>query len=99
VVRAGLEVRTPATIADRDKLFDHLKSVASQGFALDLEEYEAGLCCASAPVRDAAGAVVGALSISGPSFRWSEADLLERAVPEVIATAARLSRDLGYRSA
>ncbi len=91
-----LPERTPATITDREKFLDHLRTVASQGYALDLEEFEDGLCCASAPVRDAAGTVVAALSVSGPAHRLDERSLLHAAVPHVVEAAAQLSRDLGY---
>jgi hypothetical protein len=72
----GLVARTASTIVDRDKLFEHLRMVAGAGFALDLEECEPGLCCAAAPVHDAAGRMVAALSISGPAFRLGEERLL-----------------------
>jgi DNA-binding IclR family transcriptional regulator len=70
--------------------------VAAQGYALDLEECERGLCCAAAPVYDESERLVGALSVSAPAFRLSE-DALERtAVPAVLAAAHSLSRQLGY---
>jgi DNA-binding IclR family transcriptional regulator len=92
----GLVARTASTIVDRDKLFEHLRMVAGAGFALDLEECEPGLCCAAAPVHDAAGRMVAALSISGPAFRLGEERLLRCAVPAVTGAAEALSRDQGY---
>jgi IclR family acetate operon transcriptional repressor len=70
--------------------------VAAQGFALDLEECERGLCCAAAPVYDASGRLVGAVSISGPAFRLPEDALQRSVVPFVLDVAQRLSRQLGY---
>lgn len=95
----GLEARTPATIRDRDKFFEHLRTVAVRGFALDLEEWEPGLVCASAPVFDAEGTAVAALSVSGPRCRLEESTLLQDIVPRVTAAANRLSRMLGYVTA
>jgi len=92
----GLVARTPATVHDRDKLFDQLQAVASQGFAVDVEECEQGLCCAAAPVFDAAGHAVGALSVSAPLFRLGEEALLGETVPLVIGAAGQLSRKLGW---
>lgn len=92
----GLCARTGSTIIDRDKLFEHLRSVASAGFALDLEECEPGLCCAAAPVYDASGRMLAALSISGPAFRLGEEHLLRCVVPAVTGAAEALSRELGY---
>ena len=92
----GLEERTPTTIIDRDKFFEHLRTVAVRGFALDLEECESGLTCAAAPIFDADGRVVAALSVSGPAFRLDEQRLLQEVVPHTTAAADRLSRELGY---
>ncbi len=92
----ALERRTDATITDRDKFFEHLRTVAVRGFALDLEECEAGLTCAAAPIFDAEGEVVAALSVSGPAFRLDEQRLLHEVVPQTTAAADRLSRELGY---
>ncbi len=99
VARGALEPFTSATITDREKLFEHLRTVASQGWAVDLEERATGLCCAAAPVHDATGTVVAALSVSGPLFRLDAERLLDRAVPAVLAAAARLSRELGWAGA
>jgi len=97
-VAEGLTDFTRATITDRDKFLDHLVSVAGQGWALDLEELEEGLACAAAPVYDASGAVIAALSISGPSSRLSEPNLVDQIIPQLQSTAATLSRDLGYHA-
>jgi DNA-binding IclR family transcriptional regulator len=95
----GLVARTPNTIVDRDKFFEHVRTAAGAGFALDLEECDAGLCCAAAPVHDASGRMVAALSVSGPAFRLGEERLLRSAVPAVIGAAEALSRELGYTGA
>ena len=42
-----------------------------------MEELEAGLWAVAAPVRDASGAVVAALSISGPTARLEDRSLDE----------------------
>ena len=96
VVADGLERRTPATIADRDKFFEHLRTVAVQGFAVDAEECEEGLCCVAAPVYDGEGDLVAALSVSGPAFRLDGDGLLREVAVKVTQVADRLSRDLGY---
>ena len=94
----ALIAETPATITDREKFIDHLRAVASQGFALDYEECDAGLCCVAAPVRDATGHLVAAISLSAPTFRVSEEVLIDRAGPQVIAAADELSANLGCTS-
>ena len=46
-----------------------LDAVRARGYATAVEELEPGLWAVAAPVRDASGAVVAALSISGPTVR------------------------------
>ena len=46
-----------------------LDEVAATGYATAVEELEPGLWAVAAPVHDASGAVVAALSISGPTVR------------------------------
>jgi len=94
-VAAGLEARTPATIVDRHKLLDELRAVGAQGFAVDGQECESGLVCAAAPVHDASGAVIAAISVSAPTARVGEEELHRRLVPAVQDAGTRLSRQLG----
>jgi DNA-binding IclR family transcriptional regulator len=50
-----------------------LTRVREQGWAASVAEREAGVASVSAPVRDAAGAVVAAISVSGPIERFGGA--------------------------
>ena len=95
VAKHGVVACTEATIVDRDKLIEHLRRVAAQGFALDVEECERGMSCAAAPILDACGRLVGAFSVSGPVFRLDLDTLESRIVPLLLAAAAELSRVLG----
>jgi IclR family acetate operon transcriptional repressor len=95
VVRGRIAARTPATLVDREKLVEHLRAVRAQGYAVDLEECEVGLCCAAAPVYDASGRLVAALSVSGPAFRLDPERLDGLVVPQVVRSAEKLSRALG----
>lgn len=96
LVGRGLEGRTRATLVDGHKLFEQLRVVAGQGFAIDLGECEEGLNCAAAPVYGEEGQLVASLSVSGPSFRLSEDELHRRIVPVLAAAAGVLSHSLGH---
>jgi DNA-binding IclR family transcriptional regulator len=87
---------TRNTIPDRERFLEELALVRKRGYALDNEEFEEGLRCIAAPVRDHTGEVAGAVGIAGPSFRMSGARLsqLSRVVIEV---AGALSEALGFR--
>ena len=94
-VRNGfvLERRTSATLVELQKLFDELRTVSGAGFALDLGECEDGLHCVAAPVRDASGMTVAAISISGPASRLPAEKLHSQLAAQVVAAADRLSRE------
>ncbi|MFC5816754.1 IclR family transcriptional regulator [Nonomuraea harbinensis] len=84
---------TPLTITDRRQL--GLEEIVRRGWAAAVEELEPGLNAVAAPVRNIDGAVVAAVSASGPSFRLTPQRLPE--VGESVAEGAReISRRLGY---
>jgi len=91
----GIEARTENTITDREKFFEHLRSVAVEGYGLDLEECEIGLRCVAAPVLDHSGRVLAALSVSGPAQRIDEESLIGELRVQVIDAANRVSQILG----
>jgi len=64
-----LERYTPRTITSRDALSAELKTILRNGYATAVAELEEGLVAVASPVRDASGACVAALSVSGPAFR------------------------------
>jgi len=98
-IAEGHEARTLTTVVDVAKQLDELRAAAAQGFAVEIEECEPGMVCAAAPVHDASGAVVAAISVSAPTVRVSEDDLHRRVVPAVVAAAADLSRQIGFQAA
>lgn len=67
---AGLPERTFHTVTSRRKLEEQLLQVARDGIAVVREELEIGLVAVAVPVFDHTGTVVGAVSISGPAFRF-----------------------------
>ena len=86
---------TPQTVAEAPALEHELARVREQGYAMTNEELEQGLNAVAAPVRDAGGRVVAAISVSGPVYRFDAARMAEVA-PAVVAAAADISRRLGY---
>ena len=68
-----------------------LRTVRTRGWAASVAEREAGVASVSAPVRDRSGAVVAALSVSGPIDRLGRRPGARYADP-VVRSAADLSR-------
>jgi len=87
---------TSSTVTDIDLLQIDLHSVARLGYAVDDQEHEDGVVEIAAPVFDATGAIIGALSISAPKMRLETARIETELVPLICQTAARLSATLGF---
>lgn len=87
---------TPSTIVTEQALVKELEKVRRLGFAVDDEEFEVGLKCVGAPVRDKSGRVKAALSIAGPASRLGRDAMKDRA-SAVVRIAEELSTVLGYR--
>jgi IclR family acetate operon transcriptional repressor len=85
---------TPHAITDSDRYFEELARVRRRGFAIDDQEYLPGVRAVSAPVYDARGRVVAALSVVGSSARLTR-DRLAGAAAAVSSAAAAISRRLG----
>lgn len=55
---------TENTILEKDDFFNVLDESRERGFAIDIEENEAGISCVAVPIRDKAGHPVYAISVS-----------------------------------
>lgn len=77
---------------------EQLKRYAAGGYSLDLEENELGIRCVAAPIRDAGGAIVAAISLAS-AITYMPESRLEALRPSVMATARAISLDLGWRPA
>ncbi len=64
VDRTGMPARARSTITDYESLAKELERVREQGFAVDDEEDLDGVICVAAGVRDQAGTLIGALSVT-----------------------------------
>jgi len=89
-----LAVLTAQTITDPGRLRVELARVRSDEFAEAVDELEIGLAAIAAPVRGAAGEVVAALSVTGPTVRMTPSRITELK-PILIDEAITLSRRLG----
>jgi DNA-binding IclR family transcriptional regulator len=88
--------QSPATHA---RLAEILGADLERGCAWSFSAFEPGIDACAAPVMDATGDVIAAISVAGPQQRF-EADgtLRERVEKEVKAAAKDLSALLGYRA-
>lgn len=90
VLAAGLERRTPRTVIAPGLLDQELAAVRRRGVAEEHEESTVGIACVAAPVLDAAGLAVAAVSITG----WVNRMDTTRLAPAVRTAAMGISRVL-----
>ena len=92
--KKGLQEFTANTITKPDRLFAELERIGIQGWSLDDEERYAGMRCVAAPVFGAQGKAIAAISISGPSARFTDRQLADFSAT-VRRSAANLTRSVG----
>jgi DNA-binding IclR family transcriptional regulator len=90
-----LTAETSRTIVSVATLRAQLDQVRKHGYAQTLEELEDGLNAVAAPVRQADGQIIAALSVSGPAFRVRAIDL-PRIGRLAVDAATATSRRLGF---
>ncbi len=85
---------TERTLTDEDALWRDLQLARQRGFAIALEEQEAGINAVAAPVLDPSRQPIAAIAVAGPAFRLSLERLLEIA-PAVRAAADAIAAEVG----
>ena len=79
---------------NRKALLDDLKKIQAQGYAVSHGESTAGASCVSAPVFDATGRPIAAITISGPTIRMMD-DKVSEYASRVMAAAKEVSCAMG----
>lgn len=94
VSRLTLTAYTTTTLTTTSALLRDIDEAARVGFAVDDSEREPGVRCLAAPIRDASGHPIAAISVAGPRERITAA---EAAIADALAnTALEISIALGH---
>ncbi len=86
---------TPKTITDAEAFLEELERVRCEGYAIDEEENELGGRCLAAPIFDASGNPVAAVSISVPVQRLPR-ETIPQYGNKVKEASLAISRSIGY---
>jgi DNA-binding IclR family transcriptional regulator len=87
----GLPPHTERTITDRLTLLAEYEQIRLQGWSREIEESALGRCCFGAPLIDAQGYCIAAISVSCPAIRITpkrEAEIIQ----ELVKVAREASR-------
>lgn len=84
---------TDKTITDVEVLKKEIKKIKKNGYAVDDEEINEGVKCIAAPIFNYTGSSIGAISVSGPTFRM---DNVKEKASKIVNTAKKISQQLGY---
>lgn len=88
---------TDSSIGSRAALERHLAETVERGYALSREDVTHGICAIGAPVLDAEGRAVAALSVAGVSARF-QPPREEEIAAAVVAACRRVSERVGHAS-
>jgi IclR family KDG regulon transcriptional repressor len=91
----GLPRYTPKTIVNPIALHRELTRIRKDGYAVSLEEFDAGAWAISAPICGSRDGTIAGLTLSGPLQRLTPQRKAEWIIA-VCRTAARISTKLGY---
>ena len=90
-----LDQRDSNVAVDYATWLDRMTGYVETGRAYDLEENEDQIRCVAAPIRDASGGIVGAISVSSAAQYMDDARMAEL-TDDVVATANSIGRELGW---
>ena len=88
---------TTKTITTLDALIEEVERIRRRGWSVDDEEYEEGLRCIGAPIRDYRAEVIAAVSTSGYTSVITR-ERVEEIAAYVVKAARDISQRMGYRS-
>lgn len=86
----ALKTQGPASITDVEKLAIALRQIKSVGYALAIDEMEAGTLSLAVPLRERSGKVVAAISFASHRSRRTPEDLYANVLPHLQETSLKI---------
>jgi IclR family pca regulon transcriptional regulator len=96
-IGVGAEQATSeAQVASQEKLINELERIRERGYAIADQVHVGGQRCVAAPLRSRSTEVIAAVDVAAAKSMFSRAEVLERLVPMLMASAEEMSAHLGY---
>ncbi len=91
------EKSAPHTHPDAESLLADLAEVRRRGYGIDDEEHISGLFCVAAPVFDASGRTIAAISVANVKMTLADQSAVEHLARRVMKAAGEFTASLGGR--
>ena len=92
IQQQSFHIFTPHTLRGPDALRKELQDIRAKGYGFDREEHEPGIICIAAPILNANGRPMGALSVTSTTRRTNLAGL-EAQLPHLQSTAQAIAAE------
>jgi DNA-binding IclR family transcriptional regulator len=96
ILNQPLDAYTDHTVTSPEKLRNQLEKIRAQGYAVDCEEFESGVCAIAAPIYNRSGNVVAALGCPSPTTRMTP-DRISEIAESFKEMAKVISHRMGYQ--
>ena len=97
LAQSDLKALTKSTTINPTRLKRIIADDRKKGWSLVNQELEEGLCSIAVPLIDFSGRIIAAMNIGGNVTRTSEADLVKKVLPELLAAANKINTALRLR--
>ena len=85
---------TPQTVTSLEQLARVCAEIKRRGYASDDAEFQEGIRCVAAPIRDKDGSVIASIGISAPATRFPD-DRYPKCAAQVVEVADMISEAIG----
>jgi DNA-binding IclR family transcriptional regulator len=97
ILKQPMEAYTEKTATSPEKLRFQLEEIRKQGYSIDYEEFEHGVCAVAAPIFNRSGNVIAAIGGPSPISRMAP-DRIKQIADAFMEAAKGISYRMGYRS-
>ncbi len=97
VFRQSIHPYTSKTILSEESFLEDLRQTQKLGYAISEHEYEEGINAVAAPILDANGQPLAAITVAGPAYRFVRDRMIEIG-PTVVATAQEIAQEIQLRT-
>jgi DNA-binding IclR family transcriptional regulator len=91
LLERGMQQFTSHTIHTPDIFFKDIDQIRKRGFAISEQEYEEEINAAAAPILDANGLPIAAITVAGPAYRLLR-ERMNQIGPVIVATAREIAQ-------